>query len=192
MSDQCHGHVASSSPIRDWTKAQAQTHGQVPLSQKTQKSVDVPQIRYIGMIVDVPVGFQRQVPDHQWIAGEQQMFCGFSLKQFPESQRRCLAQDVSAKAHALRLSQLETFVNMSTAHMLESTEVSTVPVGRATISSSHNRSICSVQVEFLFVVATWASRATAARGQLPLAISKKHHTLFVEVSSFLTTAARSH
>ena len=63
---------------------------------------------------------------------------------------------------------------------------------RTTSCSSGNRSICSVQVEFLFVVAIWTSRATAARGQLPLAISKKHHTLFVKVSSFLTTEARSH
>ena len=128
----------------------------MPLFQKAQKSVDVPQIQYIGMIVDVPVVFQRQVPDRQWIAGEQQMCCGFSLKQLPESQRRCLAQDVSAKAHALRPSQLEPFVNISTAHMLESTEVSAVPVEVVEVktsveeppfSSSGNRSICSVQVE---------------------------------------------
>ena len=88
------------------------------------------------MIVDVPVVFQRQVPDRQWIAGEQQMCCGFSLKQLPESQRRCLAQDVSAKAHALRPSSLEPFVNISTAHMLESTEVSAVPVEVVEVKTS--------------------------------------------------------
>ena len=111
---------------------------------KAQKSVDVPQIQYIGMIVDVPVVFQRQVPDRQWIAGEQQM-CGFSLKQLPESQRRCLAQDVSAKAHALRPSQLEPSVNISTAHILESTEGSAVPAEVVDVKTSVEEPPVAVQ-----------------------------------------------
>ena len=105
------------------------------------------------------------------------------------------------ECQGLRPSQLEPFVNISTAHMLESTEVSAVPVEVVEVKTSVEEPPFPVQAtapfaqcksSSLFVVATWASRATAARGQLPLAISKKHHTLFVEVSSFLTTAARSH
>ena len=154
------------------------------------------------MIVDVPVVFQRQVPDCQWIAGEQQMCCGFSLKQLPLSQRRYLAQDVSAKAHTLRPSQLEPFVNISTAHMLESTEVSAVPVEVIGVKTRHSTAelpldcssdngsiLLSASRVPLFVVATWVSRATAAKGELPLASSKQHHTFSVTSRSGRVSAA---
>ena len=153
------------------------------------------------MIVDVPVVFQRQVPDRQWIAGEQQICCGFSLKQLPESQRRCLARDVSAKAHALRPSQLEPFVNIPTAHMLESTEVSAVPVEVVEVKTSVEETPFPVQATAPFAQCKSSSYLfwpPGRPGRLQPGVnclwpfSKKHHTLFVKVSSFLTTAARSH
>ena len=122
-----------------------------------------------------------------------------SLKQLPESQRRCLAQDVSAKVHALRPSQLEPFVNISTAHILESTEGSAVPAEVVDVKTSVEEPPVAVQATAPFllsasrvpscVVATWMSRATTARGQLPLASSEKHHTLSVMSRSSRASAA---
>ena len=80
------------------------------------------------------------------------------------------------------------------------TEVSAVPaeaVHAKTDVRNHqfeceNGSNCSVQVEFLHVVAMFVSLATAAKGPLPLASGKKHLTFFAAVPARPATAVHRH
>ena len=83
--------------------------------------------------------------------------------------------------------------------MSESTKVPAVPAEVVNAKTSVEEPPVAVQATAPFllsasrvpscVVATWMSRATTARGQLPLASSEKHHTLSVMSRSSRASAA---